>query len=274
MTILTWEDAPQAVLADFVHLTEVQLRSKSEVAHGVFVAESEKIINRALQAGLTPRAALLQEKHLDTLTPLIKQYPKVPIVLGTSEQLAAVTGYNVHRGALATFNRPRPAEITPLLQNAKTVVVLDQLVDHANVGAIFRAAAGLGADAVLLTEGCADPLYRRAIKVSMGSVFNVAWAHLPRWEEAGPLLRKMGFTLAGLALRENAVDLLEFASNPPEKVAFLLGSEGPGLSRKALGASDVLVKIPMQNGVDSLNVAHAASLSLWSLRAVSQLNQS
>jgi len=168
---------------------------------------------------------------------------------------------------LAAMHRPPLQSVAEVVAGARLVVVLEDLVDHTNVGAIFRAAAGLGVDAVLVSQRCADPLYRRSVRVSMGTVFQVPWTRLPKWEIAGPELQRAGFHIAALALSDDAVALDVFAADRPDRVALLLGAEGDGLSRRALAASDSIVTIPMAGGVDSLNVAAASAVALWELRA-------
>lgn len=165
------------------------------------------------------------------------------------------------------MQRPEPTHPLDLLASTQTVVVLDGLSDHTNVGAIFRSVAALGAEAVLLSPTCADPLYRRAVRVSMGAVLEIPWARLPRWQDAGPLLRRHGFTIVGFGFGSDSVPLESFIQQPPDRVALVFGAEGPGLSRQALGATDVLVNIPMDRGIDSLNVATAAGIALWAMRA-------
>ena len=172
----------------------------------------------------------------------------------------------MHRGALASMQRPVLADPRELLHTARRVVVLEDIVDHTNVGAIFRSVAGLGADAVFVTPRCADPLYRRSVRVSMGTVLQVPWTRLPEWHEARPIFEEAGFHIAAFALANDAVSLDVFAADPPERVALLMGAEGDGLSKRALAAADSIVSIPMLHGVDSLNVASASAVALWALR--------
>jgi tRNA G18 (ribose-2'-O)-methylase SpoU len=209
---------------------------------------------------------LLQEQWLPDVEPLLAGFPDVPVFVGDSPLLERLTGYHLHRGALAAMHRPELPDPRDLLAAATRVVVLEDIVDHTNVGAIFRSVAGLGADAVLVTPRCADPLYRRSVRVSMGTVLQVPWTRLPEWDEAAPVLHDAGFTIAALALADDAVALDEFAADPPARIALVLGSEGDGLSRHALGAADTVVTIPMLHGVDSLNVASASAVALWALR--------
>ena len=252
-------------LADYSGLTDVALRRVSEPAGGLYIAESSKVMARAIAAGHQPRSVLLQEQWLDALLPLLDPFD-IPVFVGDAALLESITGYNLHRGALAAMHRPALPPAAQLLENARRVVVLEDIVDHTNVGAIFRSVAGLGADAVLVTPRCADPLYRRSVRVSMGTVLQVPWTRLPDWPEGAEILAAAGFHVAALTLAPDAVSLDEFAANAPEKVAILLGSEGDGLSRTALSHADSIVTIPMGHGVDSLNVAAASAVALWALR--------
>ncbi|MET0590266.1 MAG: RNA methyltransferase [Naasia sp.] len=256
-------DAPE--LADFSRLTDVALRRRTEPEGGLYLAESTKVIGRALAAGHRPRAILTREAWLEELGELLGSFPDVPVYVGRDELMEELTGYHLHRGALASMHRPRLPDPRDLLRSARRVVVLDGLVDHTNVGAIFRSVAGLGADAVLVTPECADPLYRRSVRVSMGTVLQVPWTRLPEWRTAGPLLHEAGFEIAALALSDDAVPLDQYRA--PDRVALVLGSEGDGLGRRALAQADTVVTIPMLHGVDSLNVAAAAAVALWALRS-------
>lgn len=253
-------------LEDFTSLTDVALRRKLEPEAGLYLAESPKVIERALAAGHQPRSVLLLEQWLPKIEPLLAGHPDVTVYLGEAAQLEAITGFNLHRGALASMHRPAATDPAELLATSKRVVVLEDLADHTNVGAIFRSVAALGADGVLLSPGCADPLYRRAVRVSMGAVLQVPWARLPHWREAGPLIRDSGFELAAFALRDDAEDLANFVQDVPEKLALMFGSEGEGLSKRALASATRCVTIPMEHEVDSLNVATAAALALWAVR--------
>ncbi len=257
-------------LDDFVRLTDVALRRSLEVERGLYLAESPKVIERALAAGHEPRALLLLEQWLPTVEPLLASWPATPVYVGTSAQLETLTGFHMHRGALASMHRPAPRDPAELLASSKRLVVLEDLADHTNVGAIFRSVAALGADGVLLTPACADPLYRRAVRVSMGAVLQVPWARLPHWREAGPLIREAGYELAAFALREDAEDLAAFVQVMPERLALMFGTEGEGLSRRALGSATRCVTIPMEHGVDSLNVSTAAALALWAVRSADE----
>ncbi|NLA66482.1 MAG: RNA methyltransferase [Leucobacter sp.] len=253
-------------LADFTTLTDVALRRTLEPANGLYLAESPKVIERALAAGHRPRAVLTLKHWLPTLEPLLAAHPDTPVFVGQPEQLEQLTGFHMHRGALASMHRPTELDPRDLLRDSRRLVVLEDLADHTNVGAIFRSVAALGADGVLLTPGCADPLYRRAVRVSMGAVLQVPWARLPQWREAGPMIRDAGYELAAFALQDGAEDLADFVQAPPTQLALLFGTEGEGLTRRALASATRTVTIPMQHGVDSLNVATAAALALWAVR--------
>jgi tRNA G18 (ribose-2'-O)-methylase SpoU len=258
-------DARDPALSDYAGLTDVALRRVLEPENGLYIAESSKVISRAIEAGHRPRSVLLQEKWLAELEPVLDGID-VPVFVGSAALLESVTGFAMHRGALASMHRPPLPAVAKVLAGARRVVVIEDVVDHTNVGAIFRAAAGLGADAVLVTPRCADPLYRRSVRVSMGTVLQLPWTRLPEWPEGAALLHDAGFTIAALALTDGAVPLDEFAANVPDKVALMLGAEGDGLSRRALHAADTVVTIPMLHGVDSLNVAAASAVALWALR--------
>ena len=254
-------------LADYRDLTDVALRRLLEPEGGLYIAESSKVIDRAIAAGHSPRSVLVQEKWLADAEQILAPHPDVPVYVADAAIAEQLTGYAVHRGALAAMHRPALPPVVDVIADARLVVVLEDIVDHTNVGAIFRAAAGLGADAVLVSARCADPLYRRSVRVSMGTVFQVPWTRLPEWREARGILHEAGFHLAALALADNAVPLDVFRARVPGRVALMLGAEGDGLSRAAMAAADTAVVIPMAGGVDSLNVAAASAVALWELRA-------
>ena len=261
-------DPADARLTDYVSMTDVALRRRLEPERGLFIAESEKVIRRALAAGLRPRSYLMAERWLTDLADLVAQAGRqgVPVYVGGHDVLESLTGFHLHRGALASMERPALPSVAEVCRDARRVVVLEDVVDHTNVGAVFRSVAGLGVDAVLVTPRCADPLYRRSIRVSMGTVFQVPWARVDPWPAGVEDLRRLGFTVAALALADDAVSLEDLAAAPPERLALVLGTEGDGLSRRTLEAADVTVTIPMAGGVDSLNVAAAGAVAAWALR--------
>ena len=263
--VLRITDLSDPRLGDYLNLTDVALRRVSEPAGGLYIAESSKVIARALAEGHIPRSALMLEQWLPDLEPLLAPFD-IPLFVGAPDLLESLTGFSLHRGALASMHRPALPEVGELLRDARRVVVLEDIVDHTNVGAIFRSVAGLGADAVLVTPRCADPLYRRSVRVSMGTVLQVPWTRLPDWPLGAEQLHAAGFHIAALALSDTAVELDDFAAAAPERVALILGTEGDGLSPDALSAADTVVTIPMLHGVDSLNVAAASAVALYALR--------
>jgi len=265
MQLVPVDDPHDSRLSDYLHLTDVVLRRVSEPAGGLYIAESSKVIRRALEAGHRPRSVLLQEKWIPDLAPLLEDVD-VPVYVAPTELLEQITGFVLHRGAIASMHRPELPTVAELLRDARRVVVLEDIVDHTNVGAIFRAVAALGADAVLVTPRCADPLYRRSVRVSMAAVLQVPWTRLPEWPEGAQQLHAAGFEIAALALDDEAIGLDAYAADPPQRVALLLGAEGDGLSRAALTHADRVVTIPMSGGIDSLNVAAASAVALWALR--------
>lgn len=265
MRVVAVDDPADERLRDYLSLTDVVLRRMSEPSEGLYLAESAKVIGRALAAGHRPRSVLLQQKWLDELAPQLEHHD-IPVFLADPAVLEQVTGFVMHRGAIASMHRPPLLPVADVLRDARRVVVLEDIVDHTNVGAIFRAVAGLGADAVLITPRCADPLYRRSVRVSMGTVLQIPWTRLEEWPRGAEQLHAAGFELAALALDEGAVDLASYARHAPERVALLLGTEGDGLSAAGMAAADTVVTIPMSRGVDSLNVASASAVALWALR--------
>lgn len=264
MPSIAVSDPADERLADYRDLTDVALRRRIEPEGGLYMAEGAKVIERALAAGHRPRSVLTTQKWVPAIVDLVA--PDVEVYVAPDEVLEAVTGFEVHRGALAAMHRPTLAPVADVVRDARLVVVLEGIVDHTNVGAIFRSVAGLGADAVLVAPTCADPLYRRSVKVSMGTVFQVPWTRIEPWPSGLDALRADGFTVAALALADDAVSLADFADAGHERVALVLGAEGDGLSRGALAAADHVVTIPMAGGVDSLNVAAASAVAVWALR--------
>lgn len=276
-TFIDIDDPADSRLADYVSLRDVNLRKSLEAEHGLFIAEGAKVIRRACEAGYPPRSFLLAPRWIDGLRDLFDDLDVEVYVV--SEALAEqVTGFHVHRGALASMCRQTRWSAADLT-DARRVVVCEDIVDHTNVGAIIRCAAGIGWDGVLLAPRAADPLYRRAIKTSMGTVFQLPWARLEDWSGGLDELRNHGFTVAAMALSDDSVTLDEFSADlraKPRKVALLMGTEGAGLSAHWISQADVVVRIPMAGGVDSLNVAAAAAVACYELRDVtpSRINPS
>lgn len=259
-------EAGSAVLGDYVGLTDVALRSRREPAEGLFMAEGEKVIRRAVAAGYPMRSMLLEEKWLPALTDVVGA-TDAPVYLATRETLAEVTGYDVHRGALAAMTRLPLEDAAALAARAgRRIAVLEDIVNHTNVGAAFRSAAALGVDAVLITPRCADPLYRRSVRVSMGAVFQVPWTRFTAWPQGLELLREAGFTSAALGLGKDSISLAELAARADERLALVLGTEGDGLAAATVAAADLAVRIPMAGEVDSLNVAAAAAVAFYATR--------
>jgi tRNA G18 (ribose-2'-O)-methylase SpoU len=263
-------------LADYVSLTDVALRSKHEPAKGLYIAESSTVLGRALAAGHRPRSVLLAPRWVADLERMLATLPPddvtVPVYVAEEPVLEAITGFHVHRGALAAMHRPTLAPVESVLRavragaGARRVAVLEDVVDHTNVGAAFRSAAALGVDVVLVTPRCADPLYRRSVRVSMGTVFQVPWTRIDPWPDGLSLLRSLGFVTASLALTDDSISLDALAADPPDKLALILGAEGHGLKPATIAGSDLVVRIPMAGGVDSLNVASAAAVAFWATR--------
>lgn len=257
-------NAADSRLDDYRNLTDLALRSVSEPAGGLYIAESAKVIERAVAAGHLPRSIMVQRRWVRGVCDIVRHLD-VPVLVVPDAVAESVTGYAVHRGALASMHRPALPEVAASIANASLVLILEDIGDHTNVGAAFRAAAALGADAVLVSSRCADPLYRRSVRVSMGGVFQVPWTRMTDWNSAATDLRNYGFEIAALALDDRAVTLAEYARMRAPKTALVLGSEGAGLTHEALSLADRLVTIPMSGGVDSLNVAAAASVALWAM---------
>lgn len=263
--LVSVEDAADGRLADYVQLREVNLRRLLEEEHGLFIAEGDKVIRRAAEAGYEPRSFLLAPRWLDSLADVLERWPTTPVYVVTEELAEQVTGFHVHRGALASYRRQPPTDLDELL-GGRRIAIFDDIVDHTNVGAGFRAAAAMGVDAVLITPTCADPLYRRSIKVSMGTVFQVPWTRLATWPDSLQLLKDHGFTTAALALTDNSITLDDLTARHDEKLALIFGTEGHGLKPHVLDQADLTVKIPMAAGVDSLNVASSAAVAFYATR--------
>ena len=271
--IIEITDFSAPALDVFARLTEAQLRIRTEAEKGLFVAESTKVIGRALDAGYEPVSLLTERKHIDgQAKDLIDRLGDLPVYTADSHLLENLTGYGLHRGVLCAMKRPSLPPVEQVCAKARRVAVLEGIVDPTNVGAIFRSAAALGMDGVLLTPTCCDPLYRRAARVSMGTVFQVPWTrigeHHTDWPDNGlAQLKQLGFKTAAMALSDQSVSIEEPALRSIEKLAVILGTEGDGLSNTTIAGCDYTVKIPMAHGVDSLNVAAASSVAFWELRA-------
>lgn len=264
MSIIEIQSIDHPGVEIFSTLTEAQLRNKLEPERGIFIAESPKVINVALNAGYTPLSVLCEKKHIEgDAKALIERCGNIPVYTGERELLASLTGYTLTRGVLCAMKRPILPSVDEICRNAKRIVVIDGVVDTTNIGAIFRSAAALGMDAVLLTPTSCDPLNRRAIRVSMGSVFLVPWTWL---ETSITALKETGFKTAAMALSDNSIPLHHPALKEVEKLALIMGTEGNGLSTKVIEEADYVVRIPMANNVDSLNVAAASAVAFWELR--------
>ena len=270
--IMEVSDLTLPALDVFTRLTEAQLRNRLEAEKGVFIAESPKVIARALDAGCEPLSLLMERKHIDGQgRDIISRCGDIPVYTANREVLADLTGYALTRGVLCAMRRPPLPSVEELCAGARRVAVLEGIVDSTNIGAIFRSAAALRMDAVLVTPTCSDPLYRRAVRVSMGTVFQVPWTRIgdqpADWPGPGlERLRALGFKTAAMALDSRAVSIDDPALRAEDKLAIVLGTEGDGLAHNTIAHCDYTVMIPMQHGVDSLNVAAAGAVAFWELR--------
>ena len=269
--IITISDFSDPRLDLFARLTEGQLRRRQESEQGIFIAESPKVIERALNGGYTPVALLMEQKHIEgDGAPIIARCPEVPVYTASRQVLEALTGFALTRGVLCAMERRALPTVEELLQNVRRVAVLEGIVDPTNVGAIFRSAAALNMDAVLVTPTCCDPLYRRAVRVSMGTVFQVPWTKIgddhTQWPHPGlERLQALGFKTAAMALRDDSVSIDDAGLLSEDKLAIVLGTEGDGLANDTIANCDYTVKIPMSHEVDSLNVAAASAVAFWQL---------
>lgn len=254
----------------FSSLTEAQLRNRLEPEKGIFIAESPKVIRVALNAGYEPLALLCEPKHMEgDAADIVAGRPNLPIYTGERELLSLLTGYALTRGVLCAFRRPMPKSIEDVCRNARRIVVIQGVTDTTNIGAIFRSAAALGMDAVVLTTDSCDPLNRRAVRVSMGSVFLIPWT----WTDASlKEIRRLGFRTAAMALAEDSISLDAPSLKNEPKLAIIMGTEGDGLPHDAIAGADYVVRIPMAHGVDSLNVAAASAVAFWELGKKSSVN--
>jgi len=255
------DDATDTRLADYRDLRDVELRKHLESQHGLFLAEGEKVLRRAVEAGFRARSFLMAPRWLEGLSDVLES-SGAPCYVVTEDVAEEVTGFHVHRGALASLERIPLRPVAEVVRDARTIVVLEDVVDHTNVGAIFRSAAALGVDAVVLSPRCADPLYRRSIKVAMGAVFSVPYARMDDWYDGLATIADAGFTTVALTPAEDAVEI-EQAVAGVAKVALLMGSEGPGLSHRWMRAADRRAVIPMAAGINSLNVAAATAVACY-----------
>lgn len=271
--IIEITDLSRPELDVFCRLTEAQLRNRLEPEKGVFIAESPTVIGLALDAGYEPLALLTERKFIEgKAAGIIARCGEIPLYTGEREVLARLTGYELTRGVLCAMRRPSPKDFREVCAGTRRVAVLENVVDSTNVGAIIRSAAALGIDAVLLTPSCCDPLNRRAVRVSMGTVFQIPWAYIGEqpadWPSPGlDWLNELGFKTAAMALREDSVSIGDEGLAAEPKLAIVLGTEGTGLTTRTIADCDYTVRIPMQHGVDSLNVAAASAVAFWQLRA-------
>lgn len=265
MPIIKIDSLTQAGVEVFSTLTEAQLRRDIEPDKGIFIAESPKVIQVALNAGNEALALLCEERHIQgDAAAIIERCPDIHVYTGSRELLASLTGYTLTRGVLCAMRRPAPRPLSEVLQNAQRVVIIDSVTDTTNIGAIFRSAAALGIDAVLLTRTSCDPLNRRSVRVSMGSIFLVPWTWIDDIERD---MHAAGFSTAAMALTDNSISIDNPLLKSLEKLAIIMGTEGDGLAQEVITQADYVVRIPMSHQVDSLNVAAAAALAFWELRA-------
>lgn len=256
----------------YARLTEAQLLNREEPAKGLFIAESPKVIERALDAGCQPVSLLMERKHIDgQAKEVIERCGDIPVYTSELDILTKLTGFQLTRGVLCAMRRPQLPSVEEVVKDARRIVILENVMNPTNVGAIFRSAAALGMDAVLLTPGCSNPLYRRAARVSMGTVFQIPWtfigSEMADWPGAGmEKLRQLGFKTAAMALRSDSISIDDPVLLSEDKLAVVLGSEGDGLTNDTIADCDYTVLIPMYHGVDSLNVAAASAVAFWQLR--------
>lgn len=247
----------------FTSMTEAQLRNRLNQEQGVFIAESPKVIRVALQAGYQPQALLCEQKHIEgDARDIIEAHPEMPVYTGIREMLSELTGYTLTRGVLCAMRRKPEPKLEDVLRDAHRICIIDAVCDTTNIGAIFRSAAALGIDAVLLTRSSCDPLNRRAIRVSMGTIFLVPWT----WLDSYSQLHDLGFKTAAMALTDQSISLDDPILKQQDKLAFIMGTEGDGLPQQTINDADFTVRIPMSHQVDSLNVAAAAAVAFWELR--------
>lgn len=263
--IMEITDLTSPELDIYARLNETQLRHLYEPKPGIFIAESPRVIERALDVGCVPISCLCERRHIEgAAEDILSRCGEVPVYTAEYEVLTKLTGFALTRGMLCAMYRPKLPTVQEVCQNAHRIAVLEDIVNPTNIGAIFRSAAALQMDAVLLTPACSDPLYRRAIRVSMGTVFQIPWTYLD--QDGLDSIRKMGFKTAAMALRDDSVSIDDPALEKEEKLAIVLGTEGDGLASSTIEGCDYIVRIPMACGVDSLNVAAASAVAFWQLR--------
>lgn len=263
--ILQVADLEDPRLDEYLRLSEAHLRMRTDVENGLYIAESTKVVQRAINAGHVPRSFLLAEKHLDQLAEEFNRFPDAPIFIGDDRQLQDLVGFHLHRGAMAAMNRPEPRDLDEVLEASSRIAILEDIADHTNLGAIIRSASGLGVDAVLLTPKCVDPWYRRSARVSMGTVFDLPWVRMQSWPEDLQTLKNHGYEMLAMELTDDAIPLNEVEIKAGQKVAMILGNEGRGVTDEAIAAVDRTVIIPMHRDVDSLNVGAASAIAFWHL---------
>ena len=268
--IIEITDCAAPELDVYARLREVQLLNRQDPEQGIFIAESPRVIERALDAGCVPLSFLVEKKHLEQeARTLMERCPESPFYTAEFDVLTQITGYKLTRGMLCAMRRPKPLSVEEVCAGTHRIAILENVVNPTNVGAIFRSAAALNMDAVLLTPDCSDPLYRRSIRVSMGTVFQIPWTYFPEdasWPEEGmKLLKESGFKTVSMALRNDSVEINDPVLHAEERLAVILGTEGEGLASTTIADSDYTVKIPMSHGVDSLNVAAASAVAFWEL---------
>lgn len=264
MPIVHISDLNHPDLAPYTALTEAQLRNRLNPDQALFIAESPKVINVALNQGYAPLSLLCEERHIEgDAAAIIERCPDLTVYTGSREMLATLTGYTLTRGVLCAMRRPAPLSLEEVTREARRIVVIDGVVDATNIGAIFRSAAAIGIDAVLLTPTSCDPFNRRSIRVSMGTVFQVPWTWIPEGAQA---LKALGIKTAAMALSDNSLPLDAPELKQIPRLALIMGTEGDGLPQATIDSSDYVVRIPMKHGVDSLNVAAAAAIACWELR--------
>ena len=261
MSIIQINDISDTRLDAYLRLTEGQLRNRQNKEKGIFIAESKTVIELALENGIEPVSFLIEKSKIEGAEKLSEKYPDIPVFVMEDSLLSQITGYSLSRGYLSAMKRPTALPFEEIIRNAKRICVLEDIADSTNVGAIMRSAAALGIDALLLNRGSADPLLRRAARVSMGTVFQIPWAYIDDILS----LKKYGFKLVSMALCDNTVDISDKALKSEPRLAIMLGTEGTGLKKETIAASDYTVKIPMYHNVDSLNVAAASAVAFWEL---------